>query len=235
VFTSWYKSNNQRYNNYFAFVGNKLKASENGGIQDDEDYLNDPIYNDRFNIPTKLGGDNPINNDFYKTKIGTGNKHTESTILMRQQYDLGRKDSIVTDSTVIPLFYPRLRFEHTLSYSSYKYVFEDGAFQGNTSFYTPDSTYYQDNYGLTLNSAADTVYFRESWKELINDFSIYQFPDAKTCCSLLSSVQPCKTSVVSWRREKNRIIMYLAMQNIAINPVIVNGISRHTGSCILRD
>ena len=47
------------------------------------------------------------------------------TYLMRQQYDLGQKDSIVVnDTTVVPLFYPRVRFEHTISYNTYKYRLE---------------------------------------------------------------------------------------------------------------
>ncbi|HEX7902854.1 MAG TPA: putative porin [Chitinophagaceae bacterium] len=175
---SWYRSVNQRYNNYFTVLQNKLQASENGGMKDDKDYLNDPIYKDRYNIDTKLGGDNPIGLDFFNTKIGTGNKYSEFTVLMRQQYDFGRKDSIVTDSTVIPLFYPRLRFEHTISYSTYKYVYADNPFVSSTSVYEPDSAYYKDNYNYEIPSS-DTVYFRDRWKEIVNDFSIYQFPDAK--------------------------------------------------------
>jgi hypothetical protein len=97
---------------------------------------------------------------------------------MRQQYDLGKKDSLVTDSTIIPLFYPRLRFEHTISYSNYKYVYEDAPYVSRTGYaYFPDSAYYQDNYNYNIGSQ-DTVYFRDRWKEMINDFSIIQFPDA---------------------------------------------------------
>jgi hypothetical protein len=178
VLNSWYRSVNLRYNNYFIVLGNKMQASENGGIKDDQDYMNDPIYKDRFNIPTKLGGDNPFATDFLSTKIGTGNKHDEFSLLLRQQYDIGRKDSIVTDSTVIPLFYPRVRFEHTFTYSTYKYVYSDQPFVGNSSTYIPDSAYYTDNYGYVINPG-DSVYFRDRWKEIINDFSIYQFPDVK--------------------------------------------------------
>ena len=39
--------------------------------------------------------------------------------------------------------------------------------------------YYQKNYDTALNSAIDTFLLRDQWKELSNDFSIYQFPDAK--------------------------------------------------------
>jgi Putative porin len=178
VLSSWYRSNNQRYNNYFLLLGNKLQASENGGILDDQDYLNDPIFKDRYNIATKLGGDNPFGTDFFSTRIGTGNKYNEFSLLLRQQYDLGRKDSLVTDSTVIPLFYPRLRFEHTLTYGTYKYVFADLPYLGNSSLYEPDSAYYKDNYGHVIHPG-DSVYFRDRWREIINDFSIYQFPDAR--------------------------------------------------------
>ncbi|HEX5653060.1 MAG TPA: putative porin, partial [Chitinophagaceae bacterium] len=177
--SSWYQSPNKRYNNYFVFLGNKLQVSENGGIQDTANFLDDPIYKDRFNIYTKIGGDSPYGTDFFTTKIGTGNKHSEFTLLMRQQYDLGKKDSLVTDSTVIPLFYPRLRFEHTVTYSNYKYVFEDAPYTSRTGYaYYPDSAYYQDNYNYTI-TPQDTVYFRDRWREFINDFSIVQFPDAK--------------------------------------------------------
>ena len=91
---------------------------------------------------------------------------------MRQQYDFGKKDSLVTDSTVIPLFYPRLRFEHTISYNTYKYQFFD------YSTNALDTAFYDSNYGMDIHPL-DTVFFRDVWKSLINDFSIYQFPDAK--------------------------------------------------------
>lgn len=90
--------------------------------------------------------------------------------MMRQQYDLGQKDSIVTDSTVVPLFYPRLRLEHTIRYNTYNYRFEDRY---------ADSTYYLNSYSIKYDTIRDTFMLRDTWKELINDFSIYQFPDAK--------------------------------------------------------
>jgi hypothetical protein len=93
---------------------------------------------------------------------------------MRQQYDLGRKDSLVTDSTVIPLFYPRLRFEHTLKFASNRYHFQD--MDNAQSQYELDSTYYFDNYGII---PGDTLMLTDNWREIHNDFSIYQFPDAQ--------------------------------------------------------
>ena len=170
MFSSWYQSVNKRYNNYFVLLGNKMQTAENGGIDDDKDYLNNPVYKDRFNINTKLGGDDPFSANFFSTKINTGNKYSEFTVLLRQQYDLGKKDSIVTDSTVTPLFFPRLRFEHTFQLNQDKYIFQD---------YLGDSVYYQTYYDTSLKKPIDTVIVRDRWKIISNDFSFYQFPDAK--------------------------------------------------------
>ena len=169
LFTSRFETVNKRYNAYLILLGNKLQAGENGGITKDS-LLDDPIYKDRFNITTWLGGDDPSSANFFSTDVGTGNRYSEFTILLRQQYDFGKKDSVVTDSTVIPLFYPRLRLEHTIQYSQKKYEFRD---------YFVDSAYYKDFYDTTLNSLTDTFLLRDQWKEMINDFSIYQYPDAK--------------------------------------------------------
>ena len=170
LLSSRFQSTNKRYTNYFVLLANKLEASENGGIQDTADFLNNSIYKDRFNIPTQLGGDGAFGTDFFSTKITTGNKYKEFTVLLRQQYDLGKKDSIVTDSTVVPLFYPRLRFEHTFQYNQNKYLWQDNV---------ADSAYYKKYYDTTLRHRIDTFMVKDSWREIINDFSIYQFPDAK--------------------------------------------------------
>jgi hypothetical protein len=177
LLSSRFQSRNKRYHNYVAVLGNKLQTAESGGIKDDANYLDNTIYKDRFNIPTKLGGDEVFSSNFFGTKIYTGNKYSEFTVLVRQQYDLGRKDSLVTDSTVVPLFYPRLRFEHTFSLARLNYNFIDLAHITNAgTYYTADSAYYQDNYGYTLTGSSFSL--RDKWREIINDFSVYQFPDA---------------------------------------------------------
>lgn len=168
--TSWLQSRNRRYNNYFIFLRNKLAAAENGGMLDTADFLNNPIWKDRFSIPTELGGDVPFASNFFESKVNTGTFYNEFNLLLRQQYDFGRKDSLVTDSTVIPLFFPRLRFEHTVTYKSNKYEFHD---------YASDSAYYQQHYDTTIAQKADTFRLKDSYREIINDFSIYQYPDAK--------------------------------------------------------
>ncbi len=170
LFTSRFQSKNLRYTNYFVLAGNKLMSSENGGIIDTSDILNDPIFKDRFNIPAYLGGDEGFSSNFFSTKITTGNKYSLFTGLLRQQYDLGRKDSIVTDSTVIPLFFPRLRFEHTVQLDQDKYIYHD---------YVADSVYYKTNYDTTLRKPVDSFQLKDRWQSVTNDLSIYQFPDAK--------------------------------------------------------
>jgi hypothetical protein len=167
--SSWYQSKDLRYNNFFMLVSNNLEASENGGIKTDQDYLNNPIYEKRFSIPTKIGGDDAFGRDFFSAKINTGNFHKDVSFLMRQQYDLGKKDSLIVDSLKIPLFYPRLRFEHTVNYHTYNNRFSDFK-AGN---------YYRDFYNINISGTSDTVSLNDQWKELKNDFSIYQFPNSK--------------------------------------------------------
>ncbi|MEI9912949.1 MAG: hypothetical protein WDO71_26895 [Bacteroidota bacterium] len=103
----------------------------------------------------------------------------------------------MTDSTVIPLFFPRLRFEHTFQYGQFKYEFRD---------YIGDSAYYKDNYGLTLGGPIDTVQSKDQWKEFINDFSIYQFPDAKNLQQFIKVEHHCKTCSRNCRLGRNIIM-----------------------------
>lgn len=169
-FSSWYQSNNKRYQNFVVLVGNKLQSGENGGIKTNGNYLDSLGYEERSTIPTQLGASQINTRNFFSTNISTGTFFTNATYLMRQHYDLGRKDSIVTDSTVIPVFYPQLRLEHTISYSTYKYRFKDDA---------ADSAYYKNNYNINFTLPTDSFFIQDYWKELLNDFSVYQFPDAK--------------------------------------------------------
>ncbi len=179
LFTSWYQGTAKRYNNFVMLLANNLHTTESGGIRNDTNYLDNlAIYKNRFDIPTQIGGDAEYTTNFFSKNIYTGNKYDEFTALMRQQYDLGKKDSLVTDSTVIPLFYPRLRFEHTFTYNSYKYQYNDIPHSLRSGFYIPDSAYYHDNYNITINPG-DTISIKDRWKIISNDFSIYQFPDAK--------------------------------------------------------
>ncbi|MDO6430961.1 hypothetical protein Q4E93_10210 [Flavitalea sp. BT771] len=172
---SWYQSKNKRYQNFFVLVSNKLAAAENGGLQNPAD-LNSINYSDQATLPVFLGnGLNRATTNIFNTPISTGTHYVNATFMMRQQYDLGQKDSIVTDTTVIPLFYPRLRLEHNISYSTYRYTFSDDSIAGSPL----NTAYYTGKLNLPYVLTTDSFLRRDRWKDLTNDFSIYQFPDSK--------------------------------------------------------
>lgn len=172
---SWYQAPNKRYNNYFVYLLNKLSAGESGGLLQDKNYLGDPIYDRRFTIPTVLGGSPSIRGSVFSNSFNTGRQEKESFLFLRQQYDFGRKDSLVTDTIVIPLFYPRVRFEHNLRYANYRYAFQDLPSAATQNI--PDSVYYDSLYHIKIRMG-DSVSLEDRWREISNDFSIYQFPDA---------------------------------------------------------
>ncbi len=196
LLSSNYESVNKRYHNFFAIVANNILASENGGIQDTADFLNDGNFKDRFSIPTKIGGQNEfIGGNFFNKNIKTGNKYKTFTAMMRQQYDFGKKDSLVTDSSVVPLFFPRLRFEHTIQYNTYTYEFYDSQ---------QDSAYLRDYYDIALNSIRDTLSIKDSWRDIINSLSIYQFPDAKNLHQFIKIGASVQNLVGDIRNGKSR-------------------------------
>jgi hypothetical protein len=164
-----YQSRNKRYTIYGIFIGNKMLSSESGGVQRDT-LLNDYRFTDRFIIPTRLSGDSNATRNPFSTKVVTGNAYTENTLLLRQQYDFGQRDSlIVNDSTTIQLFYPRFRLQHTLTWSKQQYEFHDYY----TGFYK--DTLYVRYFNKRLSN--DTVLYRDRWKDIENDFSIISFPE----------------------------------------------------------
>lgn len=166
-----YQGKRKRYGATFVFMGNNIKASQNGGIVNDSS-LSDPNQRSRFSVPVRLGKSSLFQPNPFFTGIETGSIFKETTLFIRQSYDLGITDSLeVNDSTKEYLFYSKLRFQHTLT-------LEDKDFRYND--FNADSTYYEDLYNINLNKPGrDSVYFREKWKVFKNDFSILQFPDTK--------------------------------------------------------
>jgi hypothetical protein len=174
--SSWYQSKNKRYQNFFVLVASKITASDNGGLQNPTD-LDSLAYTNQATLPVRLGnGLARASSNPFAPIIITGTRYNTATLVMRQQYDLGQKDSIVTDTTVIPLFYPRLRLEHNISYSTYRYQFTDYSVSGT---YSLDSTYYADAMHRPYVLPTDSFMRRDKWTDVTNDFSIYQFPDSK--------------------------------------------------------
>ncbi|MGG9971802.1 putative porin [Ferruginibacter sp. SUN002] len=164
-----YQGKRKRYAAYFTFLGNTIKGSENGGIKNDS-FLTNPDFKKRFTIPVNLGRDSGLIPNPLKSSVNTGNIYKDATVFIRQSYDIGKKDSVeVNDSTTEYLFYSKLRFQHTFTYSTYSYQFKDvGA----------DSVIYQKWYDTTLKRI-DSLIVTDKWKVITNDFSLVQFPDTK--------------------------------------------------------
>ncbi len=169
-FTSWYQSKSKRYQAFLLLLGSKLTSGESGGIRDNKD-LDSNAFANRFNIPTNIGIAQLVNTNPFGggSGVSPGTFYTTGTFMLRQQYDIiGIKDSIVTDSSVIPLFYPKFRAEETINYSTYHERFVD---------WNPDTSYYVKN--LNFITTPDTVKLGDLWHNLSNDFSLYSFPDSK--------------------------------------------------------
>jgi hypothetical protein len=73
---SSYQSKNRRYHAFFVLINNKIQSAENGGIQTDEDYLNDvKSYNNRLLIPVQLGNNVGSTRTVFTSTINTGTKY----------------------------------------------------------------------------------------------------------------------------------------------------------------
>ena len=177
-FFSNYQGNKKRYAAYFVLLGNKLNASENGGIQNDS-LLADPTRKNRVAIPVNLGGDIGLSYNIFSTAVNTGILYSNFTAFFRQSYDFGIKDSIIiNDTTTEYLFYPKFRFQHTLNYSSYTDRFKDTL--SDPTFAAGDGAIYNKWYNISLNpSSGINFWLQDKWKFVSNDFAIKQFPETK--------------------------------------------------------
>ncbi len=162
---SVYQSTNKRYGLYFIFINNKLRASENGGIIDDRK-LDSLSLNDPFELNTRLGSSAVASRNFFNTNIITGSAYSENIFFLRQSYDFGQKDSLVTDSVTFKLFYPRLRLQHSIKYANYSYAFQD--------YNAIDSNYLQY---FNYSTSKDSILFKDKWSEITNEFSIITYPE----------------------------------------------------------
>ncbi|HSZ86079.1 MAG TPA: putative porin [Puia sp.] len=176
-FSSWYQSLNKRYQAFLIFIGNKIQSADNGGLQNLAD-LDSITFTDHTTVPTNLGQGSPYADGPYSQAMLTGTKYQTTTYMLRQQYDIiGKKDSIVTDSTVIPLFYPFFRAEHTIQCSTYKYNFTDNDI--DSAYYASHYNYTTSNSPYTINFSRDSFSKQDYWRQMLNDFSLYQFPEPK--------------------------------------------------------
>ncbi len=162
---TFYQSNNKRYINNFIFITNKILSSENGGLSNqniDSLFMHDP-----FGATTKLGNNLITYRSIFNSTIASGTQYKELTLLMRQSYDFGQKDSLVTDSVTYKLFYPRLRLQHTIQFSSNSYEYHN---------LLPSDSEYYNNMQYAAPVGADTIKFNDKWQNLTNDFAILSYP-----------------------------------------------------------
>lgn len=165
-FTSHYRTPNRKYGFFLIYLSNKAASSENGGLEDVK-RLDSLSLNDPYELETRLGRAGAASRNPFNTGVNTGNIYKETSVLLRQFYDFGKKDSIVTDSTVFKIFYSRFRLEHTLKFTGSSYQFFDKAV---------DSIRYKQYFNRTVRDRVDIGY-QDRWNDLTNQFSILTFPD----------------------------------------------------------
>lgn len=171
-----YQGKRKRYAASLIVISNVIKASQNGGIAADSSLAN-PNYKERYSVPVNLGNALPFAPNPLNSSVKTGNIYKDFTFFLRQSYDVGKRDSVaINDSTTEYLFYPKLRAQHTLTYSTYSYLFKD---------VSPDTTVYKSWYNILPAVVGDTFSVSEKWKVMSNDFSLLQFPDTKNSAQYL--------------------------------------------------
>lgn len=173
-FHTYYTSDNRRYSMYLIFQSNRLRSSENGGVIDPVQ-LKELAFNDPFEVPVRIGNKNRFSRSPFNTSIVAGNDYKDNTFLLRQQYDLGQQDSLVTDSMTYKLFYPRFRVQHTFRYNKQRYLFQDDG---------PDTTLYRVYLGYPL-PGPERIEFLDDWREFNNEFSILSFPQKNNVAQFL--------------------------------------------------
>jgi len=164
--TTHYQSNNKRYEFFGVILSNKVVAAENGGLVN-KALLDSLALNDPYELETRMGKAGAAVRSPFNVSISTGNTYKETVFLFRNHYDFGQKDSILTDSVMFKIFYPRFRVEHTLKYSKQSFNFFDRFV---------DSARYK-NYFNFAAITGDTINYQDSYTNLQNEFSLISFPD----------------------------------------------------------
>ncbi|MBL7702075.1 MAG: hypothetical protein JNM14_07480 [Ferruginibacter sp.] len=202
-----YQGKRKRYAAFFVLLGNTNKVSENGGIRNDSS-LSNPDLKKRFSIDVNLG--NSANSEFnpFNTTITTGNVYKDFTVFLRQTYDIGKKDSIaINDSTTEYLFYPKLRVQHSFTYSTNDYLYRDDQ---------ADSAIYKNWYDTIVKVGKDSFLVREKWKVMGNDITLLQFPDTKNPAQFISAgvkFESIKGTSVKGTRNLHNLIIHGEYRN----------------------
>ncbi len=177
-FTSHYQTLNKKYDALLIFISNKTASSENGGLQD-VTKLNSLALNDPYELETRMGIAGAAVRNPFNTAVNTGNIYKESTVFFRHHYDMGTKDSLVTDSVTYKLFYPRFRIEHSFRLTGSSYNFFDNNIDSvNSARYL--------NYFNYVN-LHDSIRFKDSWTDITNEFSLISFPEKTNLSQFLKA------------------------------------------------
>ena len=163
--TAHFQSKRKQYETYFIMLSNKVASSENGGLTNGA-LLDSLSLNNPYEVETRLGVSGLTFKNPFNTTIATGTTYKDNTFLWKQSYDIGQKDSIVKDSTTIYMFYPRLRFQNEIKFTTSQYYFGDK---------NPDSIRYQKYFGFTIKPDA-IIEFQDTWNILNDEFSLISFP-----------------------------------------------------------
>jgi hypothetical protein len=195
-----YTGRRKRYAAHLVLINNTIRGGENGGIVNDS-LLDNPNKKKRFSIPVNMGNNSSSQFNPFSTAVAAGNIYKDFTFFYRHSYDVGKKDSLrINDSTTEFLFYPKLRLQHSFTYSTYSYEFKDLA---------ADSVYYKKNYDTTLRKKTDTLNVFEKWKVVTNDFSLLQFPDTKNPGQFL--LLGIRLENINGRLARNNVSFYNAV------------------------
>ncbi len=163
--TAHFQSKRKRYESFWVMLNNQTASSENGGLVNAA-RLDSLALNNPYELETRLGVSSASFRNPFNTNISTGSIYKDNTLLWKQSYDLGQKDSLVKDTITTYLFYPRLRFQNEIKYQQLEYLFQDG--EPNAANY---SAYF--NFPKTIESA---IKFRDQWNILSNEFSLISYP-----------------------------------------------------------
>jgi hypothetical protein len=164
--TAHFQSKRKRYDSYFAILFNTTASSENGGLKNPA-LLDSLSLNDPFELDTRLGVSGSSFRNPFNTSIATGTTYNKNTYAWKQSYDFGQKDSVVKDTVVTHLFYPRLRLQNEIKLESSEFAFNDA---------NPNRANYLQYFGVVYDSSAK-LKFVDKWKVFSNEFSIISFPE----------------------------------------------------------
>jgi hypothetical protein len=164
--TAHFQSKRKRYESYLTLLLNKTASSENGGLINAA-LLDSLSLNDPYELETRLGISGASFRNPFNTYIATGTTYTKNTFDWKQTYDFGQKDSIVKDTIITHLFYPRLRLQNEIKIQSSQFSFSDA---------NPNIDNYFKYFGITLDTIS-TIHFTDNWKLINDEFSIVSFPE----------------------------------------------------------